>query len=65
MLQVDTFFILFSSGEKIFPAAWEVIEVLELFEIPVVSLVSDGAKPNRDFTTLHYHFIVLFNTEMW
>ena len=33
----------------IFPAAWEVIEALELFEIPVVFLVSDGAKPNRRF----------------
>ena len=36
-------------SEKIFPAAWEVIEALELFEIPVVSLVSDGAKPNQRF----------------
>ena len=33
-------------------AAWEVIEALELFEIPVVSLVSDGAKPNRRFYNL-------------
>ena len=41
------FLIFHCSGEKIFPAAWEVIEALELFEIPVVSLVSDGAKPNR------------------
>jgi len=29
-----------------------VIEALELFEIPVVSLVSDGAKPNRRFYRL-------------
>ena len=43
---------LLCTGEKIFPAAWEVIEALELFEIPVVSLVSDGAKPNRRFYRL-------------
>lgn len=39
-------------GEKIFPLAWEVIEALELYEIPVVSLTSDGAKPNRWFYSL-------------
>ena len=39
-------------GEKIFPLAWEVIEALELYEIPVVSLTSDGAKPNHRFYSL-------------
>ena len=34
-------------GEKIFPMTWEVIESLELYEIPVTSLTSDGAKENR------------------
>ena len=29
--------------------AWEVIETLELYDIPVVSVTSDGAKPNRKF----------------
>ena len=38
-----------SIGEHIFPLAWEVIEAIELFDIPVVLLVSDGAKPNRRF----------------
>ena len=28
---------------------WEVIEALEMYGIPVVSLTSDGAKPNRRF----------------
>ena len=37
------------TGEKIFPLVWEVIEALELYGIPVVSLTSDGAKPNRRF----------------
>ena len=36
-------------GEKIFAVAWEIIESLELYNIPVVSLTSDGAKPNRRF----------------
>ena len=40
------------TGEKIFPVAWEVIEALELFDIPVVSVTSDGAKPNRKFYKL-------------
>ena len=40
------------AGEKIFPLVWEVIEPLELFEIPVVSLTSDGAKPNLRFYRL-------------
>ena len=39
-------------GENSFPAAWDVIEALELYDIPVVSLVSDGAKPNRRFYDL-------------
>lgn len=37
------------TGEKIFPLAWEVTESLEMYDIPVVSLTSDGAKPNRRF----------------
>ena len=36
-------------GEKIFPLAWDVVEALELYNIPVVSFTSDGAKPNRRF----------------
>ena len=40
-----------SVGEKIFPLAWEVIEALEMY-IPVVSLTSDGAKPNRCFYSI-------------
>ena len=40
------------TGEKIFPPAWEVIEALELFDIEVVSLTSDGAKHNRRFYRL-------------
>ena len=28
---------------------WEVIQSLEMYNIPVVSLTSDGAKPNRRF----------------
>ena len=39
-------------GEKSFPLVWEpfeVIEALETFDIPVVSLTSDDARPNRRF----------------
>ena len=39
----------FILGEKIFTPAWEVIEALELYKIPIVSLTGDGAKPNRKF----------------
>ena len=28
---------------------WEVIEALEMYEVPIVSLTSDGAKANRRF----------------
>ena len=42
----------FFTGEKVFPLAWEVIETLELYNIPVVSLTSDGAKSNRCFYRL-------------
>ena len=35
-----------------FPTAWDVIEALELYDIPVVSMVSDRAKPNRRFYNL-------------
>ena len=37
------------TGEKIFPLLWDVIEALELYDIPVVSHTSDGAKPNHRF----------------
>ena len=40
------------AGEKIYPLVWEVVESLELFDIAVVSLTSDGAKPNRRFYSL-------------
>ena len=41
---------LISIGEKIFSLAWEVTEsTLEMYDIPVVSLTSDGAKPSRCF----------------
>lgn len=39
-------------GHQIFPLAWDVIEKLELYDIPVVSITSDGAKPNRRFYKL-------------
>lgn len=34
------------SGEKIFPLDWDVTEALELYDIPVVIVTSDGAKSN-------------------
>ena len=40
------------TGEKIFPLVWEAVEALEMYDIPVVSLTSDGAKPNRRFYRL-------------
>ena len=40
------------AGEQIFPLAWEVVEVLEMYDCPVVSLTSNGAKPNRRFYKL-------------
>ena len=42
----------FCTGESIFPLAWEVIESLEMYEIPVVSITSDGAKANRRFYSM-------------
>ena len=41
-----------NAGEKIFPIVWEVTEALELFDVEVVSLTSDGGKPNRRFYRL-------------
>lgn len=43
---------MFNTGEKIFPIVWEVTEALELYDIEVVSLTSDGGKPNRRFYRL-------------
>lgn len=40
---------MYNTGDQIFPIAWDVIEALEMYNIPVVSLSSDGAKPNRRF----------------
>ena len=37
------------TAEKIFPILWEAVETLELYNIPVVAITSDGAKPNRRF----------------
>ena len=34
---------------EMFPLAWSVVEALELYDIPAVSLTSDGAKPNKRF----------------
>lgn len=34
------------AGDQIFPVVWEVVEALEMYRIPVVSVTSDGAKPN-------------------
>ena len=36
-------------AEKMFPLVWSVVEALELYDIPAISLTSDGAKPNRRF----------------
>ena len=36
-------------GEQIFSLAWEVVEAVEMYNLKVVSLTSDGAKPNRRF----------------
>lgn len=49
---ISLIFLVIFTGEKIFPLAWEVIEALELYQIPVVSLTSDGAKANRKFYSL-------------
>lgn len=40
------------SQEKTFLLVWEVTESLEMYDIPVVSLTSDMAKPNRRFYTI-------------
>lgn len=34
---------------EMFPLVWSVVEALELYDIPTVSLTNDGAKPNRRF----------------
>ena len=40
------------SGEKLYAPVWEVVEALEFSGLPVVSLTSDGASPNRRFYKL-------------
>ena len=40
------------TGEKLFPVVWEVIETLEINFLPVISVTSDGASPNRRFYKL-------------
>ena len=40
------------SGEKLYAPVWEVIEALEFSGLPVLSLTSDGAAPNRRFYKL-------------
>ena len=35
------------SGEKLYAPVWEVVEALEFSGLPVLSLTSDGASPNR------------------
>ena len=37
------------SGEKLYAPVWEVVEALEFNGLPVLSLTSDGASPNRRF----------------
>ena len=38
------------TGEKkIFPIVWQTTETLEFFDVEVVSITSDGGKPNRRF----------------
>ena len=36
-------------AEMLFPLVWSVVEALELYDIPAVSLTNDGAKPNRRY----------------
>ena len=36
-------------GEQFFLLVWDVIKTLEHYDIPVVSLTRDGAKPNRAY----------------
>ena len=38
--------------KKIFPIVWQVTEALELFDVKIVSLTSDGEKRNRRFCRL-------------
>ena len=40
------------TGEKLYAPVWEVVEALEFSGLPVVSLTSDGASPNRRFYKL-------------
>ena len=40
------------SGEKLYAPVWEVVEALEFSGLPVLSLTSDGAAPNRRFYKL-------------
>ena len=40
------------SGESLFPVIWKVFEALELHDLPVVSLTSDGASSNHRFYRL-------------
>ena len=49
MTHVFVIILLLTPGEMIFPLAWKAIETLELYDIPAVSITSDGAKPNRKF----------------
>ena len=40
------------SGEKLYPVVMEVVEALELSNVPVIAVTSDGASPNRSFYKL-------------
>ena len=41
--------------EKMFPLVWDTVEALEMYDIPVVSLTSDRAKPNRRLFRILQH----------
>ena len=40
------------TGDRLYPIVWKVIETLELNFLPIVSVTSDGASPNRRFYKL-------------
>lgn len=39
-------------GQNLYPIVWDVVCALEMYNIPVMSITSDGAKPNRKFYKL-------------
>lgn len=41
------------TGDALFPILWEAVRRLEICELKVIGITSDGASPNRSFFRIH------------